>query len=96
MIKYIIIIIYCLIGYLIAKRYSYKYEFNKVKVMVLWPIFIIIRPILRIIDFFYGGKLPKLSCYGCIRENCKNRSWIKNRLCKGYEKGGDDQWTSLK
>lgn len=41
---------------------------------------------LKIIDFLFGGKLPKMSCYGCLKEDCKNRSYYENKLCRGYKK----------
>ena len=40
---------------------------------------------LNLIDFLCGGKLPKMSCYGCLKEDCKNRSYYENKLCKGYK-----------
>lgn len=86
MLKIFLIIIYSFIGYKIAENQHYSNHFGKVKVMLLWPIFIIIRPTLKFIDFLCGGKLPKMSCYGCLKEDCKNRSYHKNNLCRGYEK----------
>ena len=86
MLKIILIIIYGFIGYKIAENNYYSNHFGKVKVVLLWPIFIIINPTLNLIDFLCGGKLPKMSCYGCLKEDCKNRSYYENKLCKGYKK----------
>ena len=34
----------------------------------------------------YPTKFPIMSCYGCLLENCANRSITENRECEGYRK----------
>lgn len=35
----------------------------------------------------FPQKIPVMSCYGCLKEDCLNRSYSKNKICDGYTKG---------
>lgn len=34
----------------------------------------------------YPTKIPVMSCYGCLKDDCLNRSFKKNKICDGYIK----------
>jgi|GEM_PF-3418064 len=44
-----------------------------------------INKILKFIDK-YIYKIPKMTCYGCIKDDCINRTVKQNKLCIGYKK----------
>ena len=39
----------------------------------------------RIIRFLFKTfNLPKMSCYGCLKDDCINRTKGENKVCDGY------------
>lgn len=30
--------------------------------------------------------IPVMACYGCLKEDCINRTRDKNKICDGYDK----------
>lgn len=39
----------------------------------------------RFIRFLYKTfNLPRMSCYGCLKDDCVNRTKGKNKVCDGY------------
>lgn len=47
----------------------------------------IAQKILNFIDK-YVYPIPKMTCYGCIKNGCVNRSYRYNKICVGYKKRG--------
>ena len=35
----------------------------------------------------FPTKIPVMSCDGCLKDDCINRAYERNEICKGYSKG---------
>lgn len=46
-----------------------------------------ISKLMRFLHKKFPKHIPLMTCYGCLIDNCANRTKGKNKICDGYRKG---------